>query len=189
MNNHWEVINAGGQQIINTPKQLWEAVVKYFKWCDDNPIVSKRTLTSGKTQGIKVDVEYVRPYEIKAMCLHCNISERYIKDLKESHAVDSEWVMVMEKILYIIYNQNVEGAIVDLYNPIMVSKLIGLDKDNGSDSDKAPRVEIVDSTTKEIATSENEILENLDYGKVEILKEKAKNLKEQNLEKENIKDA
>lgn len=174
LDEHWKVINSGGRVVSNTPQQLWEQAVEYFKWSDNNPIKAKRTLTSGKTQGEKVTVEFKRPYSIQGFCLHASISERYIKDIKDTHKQDSEWYMVIEKILYIIYTQVLEGAVVDLYNPIMVSKMLNMDKDNG-DQAAAPKVEIVDSTSNHLANSENEVLKNLDFGKVEILKDKLEN--------------
>lgn len=174
MNHHWKVINSGGRQIANTPEGLWESATEYFKWCDENPIKAKRTLTSGKTQGEKVEIEYKRPYSIKAFCLHAGISERWIVDIKDSHTKDSEWFLVVEKILYIIYTDNLEGAVVDLYNPIMVSKILNLDKADG-DVDRPIRVEIINSTASTIPTSENDVISNLDFEKVEILKGKLEN--------------
>lgn len=175
-NEHWKVVASGGQTISNTPQQLWEKAVEYFKWCDNNPITAKRTMTSGKTQGDKVEVEYRRPYTVRAMCLHCNISERYINDIKNSHKVDSEWYIIVEKILYIIYTNNLEGALVDLYNPIMVSKVLNLDKGNDGDDDKPVRIEIVNTHSAQMANSESEVLKNLDFQKVDQLKDKLENL-------------
>lgn len=173
-NEHWKVLSAGGRQVSNTPQELWEAAITYFKWCDDNPITAKRTLTSGKTQGEKITIEYKRPYSIKGMCLHCNISERYINDIKQTNQPESEWYVIMEKILMIIYTQNLEGAIVDLYNPIMVSKVLNMDQPS-DDNNKPIRVEIVHAVSNELSNSENEVLKKLDFGKVEILKEKIEN--------------
>jgi hypothetical protein len=183
INQHWKIVNSGGQQVSNTPEQLWELAVKYFKWCDENPITAKRTLTSGKTQGEQVNLEFKRPYSIKAFCLHANISERYIVDIKESHEKDSEWYMVVEKILYIIYTDNLEGAVVDLYNPIMVSKILNLDKGTDGDADRPVKVEIVSAQAPTIPNSENQVIENLDFEKVEILKGKLENSDNENSER------
>lgn len=171
---HWRVISAGGRQLSNTPEQLWDAAINYFKWCDENPITAKRTLTSGKTQGEKVVVEFKRPYSVKAFCLHAGISERYITDIKESQAKESEWYIIMEKILMIIYTQNLEGAIVDLYNPIMVSKVLNMDK-GVEDGNQTVRIEIVNTGDKQLANSESEVLEKLNQEKLILLKDKVEN--------------
>jgi len=176
---HWQKIDAGGQVISNTPEQLWAAAADYFRWCDEHPLTAKRALTSGKTQGKTYEVEFVRPYTVKGMCLHCNISEKYIDDIVKNRDKEVVWYNVLEKILYIIHTQNLEGAIVDLYNPIMVSKVLNLDKQKSADEDDKPvTVHVIDSRSNSLAKSENEILEKLDFGKVEILKDKVENSKD-----------
>lgn len=175
----WKVVNAGGQIITNTPKGLWDSAVEYFKWCDSNPLKSKRTLTSGKTQGEKVEIEAVRPYTIKGFCLHAGISERYLNDIGQTHSKDSEFYMVVEKILGLIYNQNLEGAVVDFYNPIMVSKLLKLDGDKEPEN-RTIKIEMVSSQSSKLSNSESEILQNLDLEKVNLLKDKAENFERQN---------
>lgn len=169
---HWKVVNSGARVLSNTPQQLWESAIEYFKWCDDNPVKAKRTLTSGKTSGEKVELEFVRPYSIKGFCLHCNVSMRYLNDLKDSKDRNSEWYMVVEKIMMIVYTQNLEGAMVDLYNPIITSKLLNLDSEKENEGTHV-KVEIVDSRSSHLANSENELLKKLDLEKLEILDRKA----------------
>lgn len=171
MNEHWEIINAGGRVVSATPEQLWQQGVDYFKWCDSNPIKAQKTMLSGKTQGQKVEVEYKRPYTIEGFCLHASISKRYIQDIQSMYGKDSEWYMVIQKIISVIYTQNLEGAIVELFNPIVVAKLLNLDKPQEDDS-RSVRVEIIDTGKKILATSENEILSNLDYDMVDQFKNK-----------------
>lgn len=183
-NEHWKVVASGGQIASNTPEQLWKQATDYFKWCDENPILAKRTLTSGKTQGDKVTVEFVRPYTIKGFCLHANISERYIKDISETHETQGEMYRVMEKILYIIYNQVLEGALVDIYNPIMASKLLNMDKGT-EDQTKRTTVTIIDSISNTLQTSEGAVIANLDFDKVQIVKDKSEEASSEN--EDNIK--
>lgn len=172
---HWKVVNGGATKISNTPEDLWQKAIDYFKWCDENPITAKRTLTGGKNAGDKKEVEFVRPYTIEGFCLHAGISKTYLKDIINTHDKSTQWHMVAEKISYIIYTQNLEGAIVDLYNPIMVSKVLNMDKGD-KDDDKPVRVEIIDaSETDKIPNSENEVLQNLDFEKVRLLKDKTQN--------------
>lgn len=190
---HWQIVNSGGIQTSLTPEQLWENATNYFRWCDNHPIKTKRTLTSGKTQGSKVEVEHTRPYTIEAMCLHCGISKKYIKDIQDSADDGNAFFMVVEKILSIIYTQNLEGGITDIYNPIMVSKVLNLDKTtNDGNESRAVKVEIVRSESNVLKTSEHDIIKNLDYSKVEILnskieeKEKSENSKDERQIRENL---
>ena len=97
------------------------------------------------------------------------------RSIESTYAKDSEYYLIMEKILMIIYTQNLEGAIADIYNPIMVSKVLKMDAP--SDPSTGPvKVEIVHSTSK-LSNSENEVLKKLDSEKLEILEDKSENLK------------
>jgi len=171
--DHWKVISAGGVQISTTPEQLWEQAVSYFKWCTDNPIKPKKTLTSGKEAGKQVEMVVARPFTIEGMCLHCGINRRYITEIEATHGKDSKWYMVMEKILMVIYTQNLEGGLADLYNPIMVSKVLKLDAPQENNTGTV-KVEIVHSEAK-LANSENEVLRKLNPEKLEIIKDKSEN--------------
>lgn len=163
---HWLIVNNNRNVVSNTPEQLWTNAVEYFKWCDDNPIQSKVTLTSGKEAGKVVRSEKRRPYSIKGLCLHCNILEEYIRDIRQSKKSDSDYYVVVSKILYLIYVQNLENAMVDNFNPVLVSKVLNMEKEdapssgltitvvgnNQSDGRKIP----------ELSFSENQILEKLE---------------------------
>ena len=177
VDEHWKVA-AGIMELTNTPEQLWNKACEYFKWTDDNPIIDKRTLTAGKSSGTTVNVEFRRPYTIKAFCLHAGISERYLEDIKNSNDKNSEWYMVLEKIMMIIYTNVLEGALVDIYNPIMASKMLNMDKEADT-GNNVVKIEFVNATGKELANSENEVLKNLDFGKVEMLKDKSENFERQ----------
>lgn len=175
---HWMKVASGSQVINQTPEQLWQNAVDYFRWSDDNPIKAKRTLQSGKEAGQKVGVEFNRPYSIKALCLHIGVSEKWIRDISETHAKDSPWYITMERILMVIYTQNLEGAVVDLYNPVIISKILNLDTKQEVEN-QTVRVEIVNTGITSLPNSENEILEKLDFGKAELVMQKAEFSKEQ----------
>lgn len=158
--NHWEVVNNGGIVVSNTPEELWANACAYFKWCDENPLKTKRTITSGKTAGNKVEDENPRPYSIKGLCLHCGILEEYMRDIRNSKDKQSLYYIVVSKIMYIIYIQNLELATVGVFNPIFTSKVLNMDKDDTPTS--AVRVEIVTQGIPELLNSENEILRKLE---------------------------
>lgn len=171
MNEHWRVIAAGGVVISASPEGLWEQAVKYFQWCEDNPIKTKKTMQSGKTQGQKVEVEYNRPFTVDGFCLHAGITKRWLTDVKSLYGVDSQWFLIVEKIMSVIYTQNLEGAIVDLFNPIVISKILNLDKPQEDDA-RTVRVEIVDKGQGGLYSSEADVISNLDFEMVHKLQEK-----------------
>lgn len=184
-NEHWKMIAAGGIVISVTPEGLWEQAIGYFQWCDNNPIKTNKTMLTGKTQGQKMEVEYKRPYTIDGFCLHAGITKRYLTDIKGMYGMESPWYMVAEKILSVIYTQNLEGAIVDLFNPMVISKILNIDKPQEEDQ-RAVRVEIIDTRKGELSTNENDIMNNLDFNVVQQFKNKLseEQLKEQSAQRD-----
>lgn len=158
--NHWEVSSA----VTNTVHDLWKNAVEYFKWCDANPMRFKRTVIAGKEVGRKVEVEKVRPYSLKALCLHCGVTEDYIKDLMKSPK-DSEAYLIAGRILTNIFVQIYELGLVGEISPVLAAKLLNLDV-----ADEGPQKVVIEhvSDLPKLSTSENDILEQLEIqdGKV-----------------------
>ena len=173
---HWQFIAKGGGQVISSsPEELWNQACNYFKWSDNNPMTAKRTFTGGREAGNKYVVEFNRPYSIKAWCMHCSISERWINDMQQEHGKDSLWYHVIEKILMVIYTQNFEGAMVDLYNPMMVKAVLKMDEP--STVIASVKVEVIASPTGQtLKNSENEVLEKLNFNMLDLEKTKDENL-------------
>ena len=40
--SHWQIVNNNRHVVSNTPQELWNNAVEYFKWNDENPIKTKR---------------------------------------------------------------------------------------------------------------------------------------------------
>lgn len=156
---HWEVVNDGKTTVSNSAKDLWTNATKYFNWCDTNPIIVKQTLKSGKEAGKQVITENPRPYSIKGLCLHCGVLEEYVRELRQTKDKTSEYYIVISKILYLIYVQNQELATVGVFNPIFVSKVLNMDKDDTPVSNI--RIEIVDGLPT-LSKTESEVLEKIE---------------------------
>lgn len=159
MQSHWQVVDSGKIRVSNTPEELWSNAAGYFAWCDANPIKHTKTITSGKEVGKKVESESPRPYSIKGLCLHCGILEEYIRDVRQTKDKVSLYYVVVSKILYIIYIQNLELATVGVFNPIFVSKVLNMEKDDTPAS--GVKIEIVGGLP-ELSKTENEILDKLE---------------------------
>lgn len=152
--NHWELPS----RITVTVQDLWTNALEYFKWCDANPVRFKRTVTQGKEIGRKVEVEKIRPYSLKALCLHCGVTEEYIKDLM-SAPKDSEAYLVVGRILTNIYVQIYELAMVGEISPVLAGKVLNMDTQD--DGPQKVVIEYVGDLPK-LAKTENEILEQLE---------------------------
>ncbi len=156
---HWELINNGSVVVSVDAEGLWRNAAAYFQWCDEHPIVSSKTLLSGKEAGKKVNTEQPRPYSVKALCLHCGLLEEHLRDIRATKDKSSQYYIVVSRILYIIYTQNLEHGITGTYNPVMVSRVLNLEKDDTPTS--AIKIEVVGGLP-ELSKSENEILEKLE---------------------------
>lgn len=160
MENHWEIVERNKSKVISTtPEGIWEDVRDYFKWCDEHPVKTKKTITSGKGAGNKVEQEFVRPYTIEGMCLHCGMTKDYIKDIRNMQDKTSPYYVVISKAIYIIYCQNVEMSIVGEFNAIFTAKLLNIDKEDTSGG--AIKV-MIETNTPTLSNSENDILEKLE---------------------------
>lgn len=175
---HWKVITNRSVVVSNTAEELWDNACKYFAWCDMNPIKNKVTAMSGKEFGRVVETEQRRLYSIKALCMHCGVLEEYLRDLRKLKDQNSDWYRTVTAIYYIIYTQNLENAAVEVFNPIFVSKILGMEKEEVPTG--AITVKVINALTDgspipTLSNSENEILEKLE---VEILeKQKSKEQK------------
>lgn len=157
---HWQLINSNRNVRSTTPMELWNNAIDYFKYCDDNPIITKRTITQGKETGKLANIEQVRPYTIKALCLHCNILEEYLRDIRDSRDRNNEYYFVVSKILYIIYTQVAEQAITGNFNPIFSAKILNMEREEIPTG--GITVNVVSHGIPHLSNSENEILEKLE---------------------------
>ena len=157
--SHWEILSRGQVVVSNTPEQLWENAVSYFKWCEENPIKNKKSIASGAKAGTTMTETMTRPFTVKALCLHCGILEDYIRTIRQTKDKTSLYYNVMTKILYIIYIQNQELATVGVFNPIFTAKILNIDTEERSTT--PIKIEIVQGLPV-LSESENEVLSNIE---------------------------
>ena len=167
MANHWEVLAAGHIRVSNRAEDIWDNAIQYFKWCDNNPIETKKTILIGKAAGTEGKSTLIRPYNVRALCLHCGILEEYLKDILSNKDKSSLYYIVISRIMYLIYVQNVELATVGVFSPIFTARILNLDKDETPN--KAITVNIVGGLSP-LSMSESEVLEKLDIENGSIIK-------------------
>lgn len=171
---HWQFLNDGGAKTYTTAKQLWDVAAEYFKWCDDNPIQLPKKAMSGKEFGREVMITKKRPYTVIHLCLHCGIVPEYLKDMQRLNNKNNEFYHVVTSIVNIIKGQNIEMAMIDEFNPIFTSKILGLEREEAPTG--GIKVEVIQlPASLGLSNSENALLE-----KIELEKAKRENDKEQN---------
>lgn len=124
--NHWMV---QAKTSGTTAETLWNDAKEYFMWCENNPIFKQEVV---KQTGLVVNTEYPRPFNLPALCLHCGVTVGYIVDMSKNRAA-GEYHLVCQKIMQVIYSQNLEYAMVGIFNANVTAKKLGL----GEDSEKA----------------------------------------------------
>ena len=159
LEDHWQVVQSGRITVAETAEELWNNACKYFAWCRDNPIITKKRVSVGKDAGKEFNDTSTRPFTIKGLCIHCGIVEDYLNDIRQTKNKDSEYYLVVSKILYIIFTQNAEMATIGVFNPIFTSKMLNMENDDTPAG--VVRVEIVPGLPT-LAKSENEILEKIE---------------------------
>lgn len=158
----WQIVQMSADIISSTPEQLFDNAMKYFEWSDNNPITTKKKILNGAKAGESVEVDHPRPYTIKNLCLFCNISEEYLVDCRNSTDKTSPYYVVATKIMYLVYAQNMEMAMLDIFNPIFTAKVLNMEKEEAPSS--GVRVEIVNGLP-ELLDSEIKVLEKLESEK------------------------
>jgi hypothetical protein len=148
MSSHWEVVYSKEIKVPTTAEELWEACIKYFNWCDENPLLS-------------AGVKSTRPYSLKGMCLHCGLMEEYFRDVRNSSDKESMYYVVVSRVLYIIYVQNIEMAMVGAFNVSLAMKLVGMDNEEVDTRDIT--VTIVESgASAPLSQSESEAIKKVE---------------------------
>lgn len=148
--NHWMIKSKSSG---TTPEDLWKDACEYFMWCEQNPIYKKEVV---KQTGSVTEIEYPRPFNLPALCLHCGITVSYLIDMSKNKGA-GDYHMVAQKILQVIYSQNLEFAMVGIFNAQITAKKLGLGEDAEKSSVPAViQINVIKNGSPELSDSEFE---------------------------------
>jgi hypothetical protein len=117
--NHWMIKpKASG----TTAQDLHNDAKEYFMWCEKNPIYKQEII---KQTGQSMVVEYPRPFNLPALCIHCGISVGYLNDMAQNPQAQ-EFYMVAQWIMQVIYAQNLEYGMVGIFSSVLTAKKLNL---------------------------------------------------------------
>lgn len=120
-NKFWETrAKHGRDMIFANPDILWEEAMGYFKWVDENPIMSYEW--NGKDP-VKCDLEKARAYSLKGLCLYLGVHEQYFNSTISTR---EDFSHVVSRIRDIIFTQKFELAAAGLLNHIIIVRDLGL---------------------------------------------------------------
>lgn len=119
-NKIWQLADptkVGRPPLFENPFELWNEVVKYFQWVDENPIL--KTDFKGKEADI-VHYDLQRPYTWQGLYVFLGV-----KDL-EHYKTKIEFSEIIAHIGNIIYSNKYDGASVGIFNPNIIARDLGL---------------------------------------------------------------
>ena len=153
----------GRDKLFASPALLWQAVCKYFEWCENNPWHKHELLKSGNVAGTVVGVPAPRPYTYTGLCVFLGCSRSYFWSARKRaiKADDNELLVVLDLIDNIIHTQQFEGATIGLFNTAIISKGLNLE-DNTTSSVKADNqakieINVITNDCPPLASSEDEV--------------------------------
>lgn len=107
-----------------TNEQLYEFVVKYFEWAEENPLNTPETANFQGTvyQG---EAKKVRPFSVTSLCLFIGIQAKVWHLWRKSE--DEERRSIVEFADSVIHEQKYAGGMMGIFNPQFVLKDLDMD--------------------------------------------------------------
>lgn len=120
----WEIgaSRLGQPPCFNSPEEMLERAIEYFKWCEDNPLGEHKIFAQ---QGAIVDgeVKHKRPYTQAGLCVYLGISEQTWRNYRDSNPAYFE---VTKLITDAMYDQKFAGASAGIFNANIIARDLGL---------------------------------------------------------------
>lgn len=149
----------GRDKLFSDPEIFWEECVRYFNWCEENPLYEEDF--RGKDAD-RVEIRKMRAFTWTGLevFLDCDL-RRYraaVSDENNMMSLDltEDFVRVIARVSKIMYTQQYEGAAAGLINSNLAARYLSLsDKSevkqtNINSQDYVNYTELSDETLKEI---------------------------------------
>ncbi|CAA7195434.1 terminase small subunit [Chryseobacterium potabilaquae] len=144
--NKLSVGNEGGRPLkFKRPKELEILCKRYFEWADQTPWIKNDVIRSGDHAGAPLHIPTQRPYTLVALCHHLGISKACWKDYEERTEFFDVTMWAREKI----ENQQIEGALVGVFNANLTARIQGIAEKKQHEGNKEAPI-VTESTTKVI---------------------------------------
>lgn len=120
----WEIgaSRLGQPPCFNSPEEMLERAIEYFKWCEDNPLGEHKIFAQ---QGTIIDgeVKHKRPYTQAGLCVYLGISEQTWRNYRDSNP---NYFEVTKLITDAMYDQKFAGASAGIFNANIIARDLGL---------------------------------------------------------------
>jgi hypothetical protein len=112
----------GGEALFNTPEQMMIGIISYLNWCEDNPVPNTTIYKDKK----KNDSGKRRPYLLGHFCHYCGVTEAWFSRWKATIHNHPRFGKAIEFIQEACRTQQIEGGLINQFNPNLVMMLNGL---------------------------------------------------------------
>ncbi len=137
----WKIA-ASPRRHFDSPEEMWDKALAYFKWCEDNPLYKTEQMKSPDKTPITIDentpsvpserlieIPLKRAFTWAAFSIFCGVSQGYFRKIKSEGPVDEArklWLEVVYRIDDAIFTQQYEGGASGQLNAAIVARGIGL---------------------------------------------------------------
>ena len=120
-NQFWKFRTKHGRDYKWQPDQLWDECVKYFQWCEDNPLMAAEVV---KFQGeaTLTQVPKMRAMTIQGLCYYLKTSDETWAAYKKH----DDFSGIVHEAEQVIRDQKFTGAAADLLNANIIARELGL---------------------------------------------------------------
>ncbi len=126
-NRFWELRSKHGRdKLFATPELLWDAAQEYFQSVIDNPWYKIEAVKSGDNAGMLIEVPAVPPFTIEGLCMYFECSDKWFGEFYKANIENTTWQPTLDRIKHTIRRQKFEGATIGVFNPLIISRDLGL---------------------------------------------------------------
>lgn len=118
----WEIAKGPGKPpAFNSPQEMWDRAVEYFKWCGQNQIIEEKV---GFFQGepSSAFVGHSRPMTISGLCVFLNVDRQTYYNYKKN----PEYFDITKSIDEAMFEQKFAGAATGQFNANIIARDLGL---------------------------------------------------------------
>lgn len=110
------------EKVYHDGDELWSACKEYFAWVRDNPIVEEK-ISWDKGRVCRANVTHPRAMTLEGLAFHLGIRSRQWRHWRD-HRPELEYII--DRVEQVIYTQKFELAAVNLMNPVIIARELGL---------------------------------------------------------------
>lgn len=137
MSELWEIRKFGRPPAFDSPQEMWDRAVVYFKWCKENQLVETKAF-SFQGEATYGYVPHMRAMTLEGLCAHLNIGVSTWHDYKKK----PDFSDVTEAIQNIMTEQKFTGAAAGFLNANIIARDLGIDKFADNDDTEAQALNI-----------------------------------------------